>query len=549
MNYLFLFIFSSLSFYSNAQAKGFTPTNANSSERRLALVIGNKDYTAIGALKNPINDATDVSKAFQQLGFEVTTITNTDYKRMIGAFNQFTKNLLPTDVVVFYYSGHGISYDGKNYLIPTDASITCLEEIEENAHSLGRFLTAVEAKSVKNTFVFLDACRNLPNIKKCNVTTKDVSLSKGLVRPSNNPSGSMIIYATREGDTADDNATERNGLFTSEFLKYITLPNLGLRQILDRTKRGVETRSNKRQSPARYDELSDDFVFIQSVTPTIPQPTEVTPPVVIPSNVSPVPTPSIVKKADLLPYEPEMVFVAGGSFQMGSNDGEFDEKPVHQVALGDYSIGKYEITVGEYLVFCDATNSHYPQWLELGSNFHIETGRNTYYKSKGYSRSSVSLPIVGVSWDDAVAYCKWLSSKTGKTYRLPTEAEWEYAARGGRSSLGYIYSGSNIAESAGWIYVNSALKPHEVGLKQANELGLYDMSGNVLEWCSDGYDFYSSGSQDNPKGSNTDIDRRVLRGGGWINDPEYSRVAYRYRSSAFSRDFNSGFRVCVPSFQ
>ncbi len=135
-----------------AQTKGFTPTNTNSTEHRFALVIGNKDYTAIGALKNPINDAMDVSKAFQQLGFEVTTITNADYKRMLNSFNTFTKNLKKNDVVVFYYSGHGISYDGKNYLIPTDASITCLKEVEENALTLGRLMTSVEAKNVKNSF-------------------------------------------------------------------------------------------------------------------------------------------------------------------------------------------------------------------------------------------------------------------------------------------------------------------------------------------------------------------------------------------------------------
>lgn len=260
-------LFIPLLFWSSlilAQNKSFTPTNTNTTERRFALVIGNKDYTNIGALKNPINDALDVSKAFQQLGFEVTTITNADYKKMLNVFNVFTKNLQKNDVVVFYYSGHGISYDGKNFLIPTDASIMCLEEVEENALTLGRLMSSVEAKNVKNSFVFLDACRNLPNLKQCSISKREVSMAKGLVRPTNNPSGSMTVYATREGDTADDNSTDRNGLFTSEFLKYINVPNLGLRQILDRTKKGVEARSNKRQSPARYDELSDDFVFIES---------------------------------------------------------------------------------------------------------------------------------------------------------------------------------------------------------------------------------------------------------------------------------------------
>ena len=493
-----------------AQTKSFTPTNTNGTERRLALVIGNKDYTSIGALKNPINDALDVSKAFQQLGFEVTTITNTDYKRMIGAFNQFTKNLLPTDVVVFYYSGHGMSYDGKNYLIPTDATISCMEEIEENAHSLGRLLTAIEGKNVKNTFVFLDACRNLPNIKKCNVGTKDVSISKGLVRPINNPSGSMIIYATREGDTADDNATERNGLFTSEFLKYITIPNLGLRQILDRTKKGVETRSNKRQSPARYDELSDDFVFVLS-------------------NDKPKPQPSISQPQNGeikdLPFGPPMVFVQGNTFQMGNDDNDYSHKPVHSVTVSDYWIAQTEVTVEQYLAFCEATNSHYPIWLESENKYHVETGTNKEFANRGYSRTSYNLPIVGVSLYDAVAYCEWLSKKTGLHYRLPTEAEWEFAARGGIESKNTIYAGSNTFDEVGWC-LNIYGESQKIKQKKANELGIYDMSGSAWEWCNDWFSYYKVEAQQNPSGASEGV-TRVIRGGCWADDPLYSRVYHR----------------------
>jgi formylglycine-generating enzyme required for sulfatase activity len=534
-----------------AQTKGFTtlPTGA---ERRFALVIGNKDYSSIGSLRNPINDANDVSKAFRDLGFEVTTITNTDYKRMIGAFNQFTKNLLPTDVVVFYYSGHGISYDGKNYLIPTDATISCVEEIEANAHSLGRLLTAIEVKNVKNTFVFLDACRNIPNIKKCNVTTKDVSISKGLVRPANNPAGSMIIYATREGDTADDNATERNGLFTSEFLKYITVPNLGLRQILDRTKKGVENRSNKRQSPARYDELSDDFVFVVSnktpnsnTIPTEPQP-----------NIQPQPTsntqPQNGEIKDL-PFGPSMVFVKGGTFEMGSNRGyinniyapgnEMLKGKTHNVSVSDFWMAQTEVSVEQYLAFCEATSGHYPEWLESGSKSHVETGYYHYkYKDIGYSRTSETLPISGISWDDAIAYCKWLTKKTGLKYRLPTEAEWEFAARGGTESNNKVYAGSNNANAVGWNKSNSNKKPHSIKQNQSNELGLYDMSGNVSEWCNDWYGDYTADAQQNPTGVDMGSNR-VLRGGNWDDSPQNSRVASRDSNTFDYRNNNVGFRV------
>ncbi len=514
-------------------------------ERRFALVIGNKDYQYIRSLRNTLNDAADMKTSLQGLGFDVTMVQNTDYRSLVGSINRFVTKLQSDDVALVYYSGHGLSYNGKNYLLPIDAQVNCLEQLDEHGYSLNKIVGDIAVRRVKNSFYLLDACRNVPNLKLCTATTKDVLMPSGLVKPSNNPRGSMIVYATEEGSTADDNVSERNGLFTGALLKFLTQPNLGIRSILDLTTSDVLSRTNDSQSPARYDKLLGDFVFIQSVTPPTPQPTEVTTPVVVPSNVSPEPKPSIVKKADLLPYEPAMVFVKGGTFQMGSNDGKSIEKPVHQVLLSHYSIGKYEITVGEYLTFCDATNSHYPEWLEAGSKYHIETGSDTYYKSQGYSLSSLRLPIIGVSWNDAVAYCQWLSSKTGKIYRLPTEAEWEYAARGGQGSLAYTYAGSNTAENVGWVNGKSASKPHEVGLKVANELGIYDMTGNVWEWCSDWYGVYSSATQANPQGPSTGTSR-VLRGGGWDNFPQYSRVAYRINYTPDYRDNNFGFRVCVP---
>ncbi len=241
--------------------------NGNASEvteRRIALVIGNKDYIEASVLKNSVNDTTAISLAFKELGFTVTTVTNADYKTLLTSINQFTKDLRPTDVVVFYYSGHGISYNGKNYIIPTDARVECLEEIEANGIATDKFMLAFEAKKVRNSLIFLDACRNLPDVQLCNTADKAFGIPKGLSRPNNNPSGSMIAFATKEGKTADDNPSDNYSLFTNELLKYITTPNVGLRQILDLTKKGVEQRSKGVQSPTRYDKLSDDFYFAVS---------------------------------------------------------------------------------------------------------------------------------------------------------------------------------------------------------------------------------------------------------------------------------------------
>jgi formylglycine-generating enzyme required for sulfatase activity len=250
---------------------------------------------------------------------------------------------------------------------------------------------------------------------------------------------------------------------------------------------------------------------------------------------------------------PKTAFVKGGTFTMGctkeqGDDCQDNEKPAHQVTLSDFNMGQFEVTIEQYLQFSEETKTHYPDWLEQVNNYNVETGKDLYYKNKGYQRKgSEKLPIVGVSWNDATAYCQWLSSKTGKNYRLPTEAEWEYAARGGSKSGYFKYCGSNNIGEVAWYDDNSDSKTHTVGTKKANELGIYDMSGNVWEWCSDWYDSYNNNAVRNPtgaaKGSN-----RVNRGGSWGNTSQYCRAPHRYGNTPTYRNYNVGFRV-VSSLQ
>ncbi|WP_214079823.1 formylglycine-generating enzyme family protein [Mesotoga sp.] len=247
---------------------------------------------------------------------------------------------------------------------------------------------------------------------------------------------------------------------------------------------------------------------------------------------------------------PPMVLVEKDSFMMGDEFGDMGGawyRPVHQVTFTyDFYIGKYEVTFDEYDAFCSATRRSKP-------------------RDSGWGRGT--LPVINVSWNDAIAYCNWLSEKEklpkaydnngnlldkdGKVttdpskvvgYRLPTEAEWEYAARGGNKSKGYKYSGSDNVGDVAWYDSNSESKTQEVGKKAPNELGIYDMSGNVWEWCSDWYGGYSSSAQTNPYNNSGSF--RVFRGGSWRRSAAYARVAFRlYYSPAFTY-FDLGFRIC-----
>jgi len=226
--------------------------------------------------------------------------------------------------------------------------------------------------------------------------------------------------------------------------------------------------------------------------------------------------------------EPEMVFVKGGTFTMGATseqgfDAESDEKPAHNVTLSDYYIGKYEITQAQWKAV-------------MGNNPSNFEGYPPYY------------PVERVSWNDVQEYIKKLNQLTGKTYRLPTEAEWEYAARGGSKRKGYKYSGNYTLSGVAWYYENSNRKTHPIGIKKLNELGIYDMSGNVWEWCSDWYasDYYSSSPQTNPQGPSSGSSR-VIRGGSWDNFAGSCRVSFRGYVQPDRRRDNLGFRlVLVP---
>ncbi len=255
-----------------------------------------------------------------------------------------------------------------------------------------------------------------------------------------------------------------------------------------------------------------------------------------------------------------MVFVKGGTFQMGQpdpnavcDDCSKNEQPVHSVTVSDFYIGKYEVTVAEFEKFIEETGYKTQDdkdgkgYVYDGSAWKEVYGATWRHDVAGNLQTDNRHPVMRVSWHDAVAYCEWLSKKTGKTYSLPTEAEWEYAAGGG--STHQKYAGTNYESSLGsyaWYWDNSEKRTHPVGSKSPNSLGLYDMSGNVWEWCSDWYgeNYYSSSPSLNPQGPPSGS-FRVDRGGSWDYDASYCRVADRSGSSPSISSNCLGFRVVL----
>ncbi|MBX3255328.1 MAG: formylglycine-generating enzyme family protein [Chitinophagaceae bacterium] len=234
----------------------------------------------------------------------------------------------------------------------------------------------------------------------------------------------------------------------------------------------------------------------------------------------------LVSASSFAQSNPQMVFVKGGDFEMGDNHaaGDPDERPLHKVRLSDYYIAKTEVTVKEWRLYCKEKGIDMPPEPKWG-------WRDDH-------------PIVSVTWEEANDYCKWISGKTGKPYRLPTEAEWEYAARGGVKGKNYLYSGSDKAGDVAWIMENSQSSVHPVAQKKPNELGLFDMSGNAWEWCSDHLDNYIDEDQVNPAGSTTSV-FVVRRGGSWDDHAYRARSTYRIGNSPRRSYHTLGFRIAM----
>jgi formylglycine-generating enzyme required for sulfatase activity len=500
------------------------PINANVA--KVALVIGNGKYD-YKPLKNTVNDATDMKKVLTSIGFKVIFKTNLNQGGMDKALRQFGKFLSKNKGVgFFYYAGHGARAGGRNYLIPIDNKrIVVQDDLQYYAIDANKILSTMQKARNQVNIIVLDACRDNPYVGASR------SLERGLTQMVS-PRGSIIAFATSEGKTASDRSkNSRNGLFTSHLIAALKIAHKNHQRVDDMfmaVSDAVIKESHGKQEPWQQDSLKIPFCFGGCLkvanTTIVPQPI-VKPSV--PKKVRPKNSiPKVSRKVfrDTLKNGtkgPQMVRIPAGSFNMGSiqGNGESDEKPVHRVSIKAFAMGRYEVTFAEYDKFAEATGRMKPLDLIWGRG---------------------NLPVINVSWHSAVAYTQWLSKQTGHSYRLPTEAEWEYAARAGTKTK--YWWGNKIGTNKANCYQCGSGFDYTapVGSFKANPFGLYDTAGNVWEWtCSEYQDSYQGSEQI----CTNDTTQIVLRGGSWNDLPQSSRSASRYWLSSLIGFREYGFRV------
>jgi len=524
-------------------------------DRRVALVIGNAQYAHEGRLDNPGNDARAVGAALKRIGFDdVGVVLDTDLIAMQRALADFARKADGADLALIYYSGHGIEVDGKNYLIPVSAKLTDAGDADFETVPLEQALLAADrARKVK--IVVLDACRDNPFRVRMVRTAKQGtrSVGRGLAAPAA-ANGMLVAYAARAGSVASDGPKGGNSPFTAAFLRFVESPRVDVRIMLGRVRDEV-VRATGRQEPFTYGSLGGEEVFLNAAAGLLdpaPQGAEAKER----ERVALLRRQEEQRKAEEAARRdpalsvrpgsgesfrdcevcPELVLVPPGSFVMGSPSGEDGRKnyegPQHQVTIAPpFAVGKFEVTFSEWDA-CVAEQGCAPM------------------PDGGWGRDR--RPVMNVSWDDiAKEYLPWLNRKTGKAYRLLTEAEWEYAARAGTTTP-YAFGDSIALSQAQFSDPNAPQfyprnKTVEVGSFRPNPFGLHDMHGNVSEWVQDCFhEGYQDAPSDGSAWTSGDCSFRVTRGGSIGTFSSSARSAARWRQPPATRLLAVGVRVMRP---
>jgi formylglycine-generating enzyme required for sulfatase activity len=486
-------------------------------EQRLALVVGNAVY-GFSPLKNPVNDASDMAVSLQKLGFTVILKKNVNLKEMEESIQDFGNRLKRGGVGLFYFAGHGLQAGGVNYLVPIGAKIDKESDIKYEAMDAGRILDEMANAANGLNIVILDACRDNPFARRFR------SASRGLAIVSSAPVGTYISYSTGLGQVALD-GEGRNSPFAFALMQFMKEPGLTIEQVFKNVRHKLGQETGGKQVPWELSSLEGDFFFLpgnSAKTGFLRDITDNRDKGAIQTRPSAERSSSEQATFRDTVTGMEFILVNGGCFQMGDSfgDGLPSERPLHEVCVDSFYLGKYKVTQGQWKKVMGENPSHFK---DCGEN----------------------CPVESVKWTDIQSFIAELGGLTGQTYRLPTEAEWEYAARDGGKMVKWAGTSSeNKLGDYAWYDANSGDRTHPVGLKKANILGFYDMSGNVWEWTSDlyGETYYQKSVRDNPRGSDEGADR-VLRGGCWLDRAKDCRTAVRFNFNPANGFKSIGFRL------
>lgn len=574
---------------------------ASAQEKRVALIVGNDAYKSLPMLNNAVADATAMDGKLRELGFETILRTNVGHVAMSRAVAEFGRRIgTPDTVGLVFYSGHGIQAFDRNWLVPVDADLESDDDLPAMAVDAQRILAAMDEARNPLNIVILDACRDNP------LPRKGRSATRGLAVLSVAPRGSVVAFSASPNQRADDGKPGGNSVYTAELLKALDQPGLTVEQVLKRTNGGVQSATGGRQVPWFNASIQGDFYFRpqSNVSPSGPTQDAVAVELAYWNSVkdgqnvseyeaylqeypkgrfaqlakariatfSAKPSPSsgvapivpIVGSHELSPNKifrdcpdcPEMVVIPAGTFMMGLPDSEASrekirtgqanlEKPRHRVSLSAFAAGKYEVTRAEYEAFAQSTGTPIRDVCFTWTGQKIEKDPARHWRNPGY-RQEERHPVACTTWEDAKAYATWLGAKTGKTYRLFTEAEWEYAARAGTTTARHWGDdiGAGLANCKGCGSAWDAQGTAPVGSFRANAFGLHDMIGNLWEWTEDCWNEIYVGAPDNGQAwlSGT-CDARVIRGGSWGSVPRVARASSRGRGGLAESFDYVGFRV------
>ncbi len=505
---------------------------------KLAFLVGNQNYENDKPLRNPAHDVELLAERLRRIGFTVLPpLYNQGRTTLIDGLRELHNKIKPGDTVLVYFSGHGLQYQGENYLVPVDANIALANEIPDEAVGGSRVLSYLEEAGVK--IVILDACRNNP------YRSAGKGIGKGLGRQDASAvNNTLLAFAAAPGEEAQDGSGQYSP-YVQALADAIVQPGQTLEQVFKTVRKSVREATGGEQEPWYNASLEDDLYLAGASKPSS------NPPAPAPAVVTAIPS---QPQASTDRYGIKLIPVTGGCFQMGSPSGEagrYRDERQHEVCVDSFKLGETEVTQG--------------QWLT------VMGGNPSNFKNCGDN-----CPVESVSWQDVQTFITKLNSQTGQHYRLPSESEWEYAARAGDPRATYNgnltikgdynapeldaiawYGGnSGVAygggyDCSGWDgkhYPSTRCGPHPVAGKRANAWGFYDLLGNVYEWTGsewqENYDGrHENASKDHATDSAKDIAHLAVRGGSWFNNTQFVRSANRSRYTATNRNFDLGFRL------